>query len=232
MQSVFKLPLTIYAFHLVEQGKFTLDQPIRFLKSDRFSPHTYSPLQDKYPDADVDVPLRELLRLSSSLSDNAAADIIVRIVGGPAAVDGYIKTLGIEGFHLQDGEHELHRDPAAQYRNWFEPAGAVQLLRRLSGNSPLNPEHTALLLTWLAESPTGLHRIKGNLPPGTVVMHKTGTSGTSGGVTAATNDMGLITLPDGRRLAIAVFVTDSSAGETVRDAVIARIAKAAYQAAI
>src|SRR5262245_6025295 len=69
MQSVFKLPLAIYALHLVEAGKFALDQPIRFLPSDRFLPETYSPLQDQYPNGDVDVPLRELLRLAASLSD-------------------------------------------------------------------------------------------------------------------------------------------------------------------
>jgi hypothetical protein len=63
-------------------------------------------------------------------------------------------------------------------------------------------------------------------------MHKTGTSGTEHGVTFATNDVGLITLPDGRRLSLAVFVTDSKADEATRDAVIARIAKAAYSAAV
>jgi beta-lactamase class A len=51
------------------------------------------------------------------------------------------------------------------------------------------------------------------------------------GVASATNDIGLITLPDGRRLALAVFVTDSKADEATRDAVIASIAKAAYWAA-
>jgi beta-lactamase class A len=64
MQSVFKLPLAVYALHLVEQGKFSLDQAIRFLPSDRILPETYSPLQDNYPNGDVDVPLRELLRLA------------------------------------------------------------------------------------------------------------------------------------------------------------------------
>jgi beta-lactamase class A len=70
------------------------------------------------------------------------------------------------------------------------------------------------------------------LPPGTVVMHKTGSSDTLDGVTAATNDIGLIELPDGRRLALAVFVTDSRADEETRDAVIARIAKEVYEAAL
>jgi beta-lactamase class A len=231
MQSVFKLPLALTVLHLVEEGKLSLDQPIGFLPSDRI-PHTYSPLQDKYPEANVDVPLRELLSAGVSLSDNAAADVALRVVGGPAVVDSYIKSIGVPGFHLEDGEDGLARDVTAQYRNWFEPAGAVQFLRRINDNSPLTPEHTRLLLQWMAETSTGVHRIKSDLPAGTIVMHKTGSSGTKNGVTFVTNDIGLITLPDGRRLAIAIFVTDSTADEATRDGVIARIAKAAYDQAI
>ena len=232
MQSVFKLPLAIAALHLIEQGAFSLDQPIRFLSSDRFLPHIYSPLQDKYPEANVDVPLRELLRLTVSFSDNAAADLVLRTIGGPTAVDNYVESLGVTGFHLEDGEHGLARDVATQYRNWFEPAGAVQLLRRISDNSPLTVEHTQMLLQWMKDSSSGVLRIKGDLPSGTIVMHKTGSSGTRDGVTYATNDIGLVTLPDGRRLAIAIFVTDSTADDATRDAVIARIAKAAYHASL
>src|SRR5467141_3573532 len=72
MQSVFKLPLALTVLHHVEQGTLGLDQPVSFLPADRILPHAYSPLQDKYPEAGVDVPLRELLRLTVSLSDNAA----------------------------------------------------------------------------------------------------------------------------------------------------------------
>jgi beta-lactamase class A len=231
MQSVFKLPLALTTLHLVEEGKFSLDQPIRFLPADRI-PHTYSPLQDKYPEANVDVALRELLSAAVSLSDNAAADVALRIVGGPAVVDRYINSIGVTGFNLQDGEDGLARDVTAQYRNWFEPAGAVQFLRRISDASPLTPEHTRLLLQWMQDASTATRRIKGDLPTGTIVMHKTGSSGTKNGVTFATNDIGLITLPDGRRLAIAIFVTDSRADEATRDGVIARIAKAAYDQAV
>ena len=232
MQSVFKFPLAMAALHRVEGGEFTLDQPIRFLPGDRILPHTSSPLQDKYPEAGVDVPLRELLRLAVSFSDNAAADVVLRILGGPAAVDAYLRSIGIPGFHLEDDEAANSRDAALQYRNWFEPAAAVRLLQLLNRNSPLTPEHTSLLLRWMEDSPTGPHRLKGQLPAGTTVMHKTGTSGIDAGLAHATNDIGLVTLPDGRRLAIAVFVTDSTADEATREAVIARIARAAYDAAI
>ena len=62
----------------------------------------------------------------------------------------------------------------------------------------------------------------------TTVAHKTGTSGSRSGITAATNDIGIIYLPNGKHLAIAVFVADSRADDKTRDSVIARIAKAAW----
>jgi len=234
MQSVFKLPLAMTALHLIEEGSFSLDQPVRFLPSDRILPHTHSPLQDKYPEANVDIPLRELLRLAVSLSDNSAADLALRVIGGPEVVQHYMNSIGVDGFQLKDGERGLHGDVdvAAQYRNWFEAASAVKLLRRISDDSPLSVEHTALLLAWMKDTSTGAHRIKGKLPEGTNVMHKSGTSGSGNGVAYATNDIGLIALPNGRRLAIAIFLTDAAADDATRDTVIARIAKAAYDAAV
>ena len=231
MQSVFKLPLAMAALDQVEKGKLTLDQPVRFLPEDRILPHVYSPLQDKYPQGGVDVPLRELLRLSVTLSDNVAADIVLRVLGGPKAVDAYVASLGVTGFHLEDGEDVLHREMAAQYRNWFEPAGAVELLRRIADRPPFSPEHTDMLLGWMTVG-TNTKRLGADLPAGTRVAHKSGTSDVDSGVAYATNDIGLITLPDGRRLAVAVFVTDSTADLAVREGVIARIGKAAYKAAV
>jgi beta-lactamase class A len=71
-------------------------------------------------------------------------------------------------------------------------------------------------------------RLEGDLPAGTRVAHKSGTSDVDDGLAHATNDVGLIPLPDGRRIAIAVFVTDSTADEATREQVIARIAREAY----
>jgi beta-lactamase class A len=229
MQSVFKLPLALTILHQVEQGKFSLDQPIRFLPEDLILPKPYSPLQDKYPNAGVDVPLRTLLQMTVSLSDNTAADILLRLAGGTKVVSEYIASLGITGFHLEDTERALHREVGLQYRNWFEPQGAVQLLRRISDHSPLTVEHTELLLGWMRpEVPT--KRLQGDLPKGTSVAHKSGTSDVDNGVAHATNDIGLIAMPDGRQLAVAVFVTDSTADAATREKVIAEIGRAAYDA--
>ena len=231
MQSTFKLPLAIAVLQQVERGKLTLDQPIRFLPSDRY-PGTYSPLQDAHPDANIDIPLRDLLHLTVGKSDNTAADILLRILGGPQVVQDSLNKLGLQTIHVRDSERGMHDDFQAQYRNDAEPAAMVTLLRLLADHSPLNTEHTALLNHWMLESPIGPHRIKGLLPADTPVAHKTGTSGNRNGLTPATNDVGLITLPNGQRLALAIFVTDSRADEATREGIIARIAKAIYDRAL
>ncbi|WP_263358853.1 class A beta-lactamase [Acidicapsa ligni] len=243
MQSMYKLPLALTALHLAEAGRLlpnqrpgesadaTLDRTVRFLPTD-IIPGSYSPLTDRYPKANVDITLRELLRLAVAQSDNSAEEVLIRLVGGPPVVQSYIHSLGISAFHLVYSERDLDRDENLQYQDWIEPAAAVQLLELLVNNPPISPAANAFLLRTMADTVTGPGRLRAGLPHGTVLAHKTGSSGTHGGITAATNDIGLITLPDGRRLAIAVFVTDSRADEDTRESVIARIAQAAYRKAI
>jgi beta-lactamase class A len=243
MQSMFKYPLALTVLHLADTGKLfsgqrprepvhvILDRKVRFLPEDRI-PGAYSPLQVRYPNANVDVTLRELIQLAAGQSDNGATETLLRIIGGPAVVQRYIHSLGITGFQLIDTERDLDRDESFQYRDWIEPAAAVQLLQSLVHNPPIPPEANAFLVETLTVSVTGPGRLRAGLPAGTPLAHKTGSSGIHGGITAATNDMGLITLPDGRKLAIAVLVTDSRADEATRDGVIARIGRAAYDEAI
>lgn len=81
----------------------------------------------------------------------------------------------------------------------------------------------------MTETSTGPNRLKGLLPKDAVVAHKTGTSPTNDDkLTPATNDVGIIVLPNGKHLAIAVLVCNSKADEATRDKVIAQIAKAAW----
>jgi beta-lactamase class A len=65
-----------------------------------------------------------------------------------------------------------------------------------------------------------------------MVAHKSGTSGMDNGLAPATNDIGLVTLPDGRELALAVFVTDARSDDATRDRVIGEIGRAIYDAAL
>jgi beta-lactamase class A len=231
MQSVYKLPIAMATLHAVEPGHLTLNQPVRFLPSDLIAPDQYSRLRDEHPRGNVDVPLEDLLRLAVSESDGVASDILVRTLGGPAAADAYVRSLGIIGIHIVDTEKTLGREVKLEDRDSAQPRALVALLRLLADRSPLPPEHTQLLLGWMAASHTGDRRIRALLPPGTVVADKTGTSGTARNFTNATNDVGLITLPDGQKLAIAVMVADSAAPAAVREHVIAQISQTIYAAA-
>jgi beta-lactamase class A len=77
----------------------------------------------------------------------------------------------------------------------------------------------------MTETETGTQRLKGGLPEKATLAHKTGTGGTEHGITGATNDIGIVTLPDGRHILLAVFVSDSPANAGVRQKVMADVAR-------
>jgi beta-lactamase class A len=227
MQSVYKFPIGMTVLAQVDQGKLKLDQQVRVEASDFVSDLQHSPIRDENPQG-VELSLAELLKYMVSESDGTACDVLLKLVGGPEVVTQYLRDLGVNGIVVANTEKEIGQDKAVQYRNYASPNAAVVLLRALHEGQGLSESSQALLRKLMTQTPTGLQRIKGLLPDGTVVAHKTGTSRTVDGVTAATNDVGLVTLPNGRHMAIAVFVSDSGANNATREEVIAKVAKAAW----
>lgn len=229
MQSVYKLPISMAVMKQVDEGKLQLDQKVRITKEDYVGAAAHSPLRDKNPNG-VELTLKDLLRYALSESDGTASDVLMKLAGGNTAVQRYVTDLPVTDLIVLNTEKELSEDETAQYRNYASPVSAVALLRALYERRGLSESSQALLLKYMTESTPGAKRLKGLLPAGTIVAHKTGTSGTVNGMTAATNDIGIITLPNGKHLAIAVFVSDSAADEATRESVIAKIAKAIYDA--
>ncbi len=213
MQSVYKLPISMAVMKQADQGKIELNQKVRVTKEDFGSRGQHSPIRDKNPNG-TELTVDELLRFAISESDGTASDVLMKLAGGPQAVQAYLTELKITNMIVLNTEKEIGRDWQTQY--------ALYERRELSESSQ------TLLLKYMTESTPGAKRLKGLLPSGTVVAHKTGTSGTEKGITAATNDIGIITLPNGRHIAIAVFVSDSPADEATREGVIARLAKAVW----
>ena len=108
-------------------------------------------------------------------------------------------------------------------RDQSTPGAMALLLAKIWKGELLNSEHTELLLDVMYRCETGNNRLKGVLPPGTRVAHKTGTIG------GTTNDVGIIDLPMGRgHVIVAAFVRDSEIEVERREEVIAHIARAAY----
>ena len=229
MQSVYKLPIGMAVLAQVDNGKLSLEQRVRVEKSDYVRIGQHSPIRDKNPNG-VELDLKELLRLSVSESDGTASDVVLKLIGVEAA-SKYLTDLGVSELIIANSEKEIGRDWETQYRNWASPDGALQLLRRLHERRGISEQSQQLLYKFMTETPTSSKRLKGLLPATAIVAHKTGTGGTSPkGIAAATNDIGLITLPNGRHLAIAVFVSDAQADLDTRERVIAQIAKAAWDA--
>lgn len=232
MQSVYKLPISMAMLHAVEQGRFTLDQKLHFVPSKMIGPTEYSPLRDEHPHGAVDDSIEDLIHRAATQSDNVAADVVLRAAGGPAAVTAYMRSLGISGIVIRDPEGRMTRDERLQYRNTAEARSLAVLLRILADRSPLTPEDTQMLLRFMTETHSADHRLRALLPPGTPSADKTGTAGQNRITVNATNDIALVTLPDGRRLAIAVLITDAKTPFAVREQVIAQVGQAIYAAAI
>jgi beta-lactamase class A len=227
MQSVYKLHISMAVMEQVDAGKLKLDQKVRVTKEDFVTRNQHSPLRDKNPNG-TELTVSELLRFAISESDGTASDVLMTLAGGAGAIQAYLTELKITDMIVLNTEKELGQDWDKQYRNWATPEAAVALLRVLQERQGLSQTSQNLLLKFMVESAPGANRLKGLLPAGTVVAHKTGTSGTRNGITAATNDIGIITLPNGKHLALAVFVSDSPADEATREGVIAKVARAAW----
>ncbi len=221
MQSVFKLPVALEVLHAVDEERLALDRMVDLRREDARD-GAMQTLQ--FPSQRT---VRQLFQAMLIQSDNAATDKLLGLIGGAAAVDARVRALGVTGISVRYSELEM---TTRNTDNTTTPRAMLQLLRKIAdGQAGLSRESARLLDDTLIQVVTGPNRIKGALPPGTVVAHKTGTSRTTDGITDATNDVGLVTLPDGRRIAVAAFVHASPADLATREAVIAALARAAYE---
>jgi beta-lactamase class A len=170
-----------------------------------------------------DVPVRTLLELALVESDNTASDKLIDLLGGPIGATRQLQARGIDGIQLQASLH----DRSFVSRNRGSAQALVRLLARLGRGELVTGTERDLLLGCMTRTRTGAHRLRARLPAGTVVADKSGT-GRDG---AATNDVGLITLPGDRgQLAVAVLLAGSSMTQEQQEDLIAEIGRTAYDA--
>jgi beta-lactamase class A len=163
---------------------------------------------------------RRWMELMLIRSDNRATDILIKDLGGPASVQTWLSFHGMDGVRVDRTIAQLlsaRRDLRDQ-RDSATPIGMVKLLKTLDTGKVLMPSSRATLLDMMGRCMTGRNRMRGLLPQGTRVEHKTGT------LDGLTDDVGFITLPDGRRIAVALFARYGSD----RPRSIAQAARAIY----
>lgn len=225
MQSVFKFHVALTVLNQVDKGMLSLDQKIDIKKSDLLL-NTWSPIREQYPDGNINLTLAEIINFTVSQSDNIGCDILLRHIGGTKKVNDYIHNVGVKNVAIVANEEEMHKGWNVQFNNWTTPSAASELLKKFYSGKILSDSSFEFLWKVMLETVSGGYRIKGQLPVGTLVAHKTGTSDTNEqGVTAAVNDIGIVTLPNGKHFAICVFVSNSQEDYDTNEKVIADIAK-------
>jgi beta-lactamase class A len=237
LASVCKLPIAMHILAMVDEGKLSRGAQIEVVRQDVTL--NVSEVGHRWP-KQRQFPLDELLLLMVAKSDNTAVETLYRISGGAAAITARLRGWQLDGIRIDRTEKQCGRDAAASMprfladpRDTGTPDGTVRLLQRLFHGELLSAPSTARMVEILEATTTGAGRIKGLLPAGTVVAHKTGTTGTAGRLNGSTNDVGVITLPKGGgQIALAVYLKGSTRGLDARETIIARIAKAAFDVAL
>jgi beta-lactamase class A len=263
MASTFKVPVAVEVLHRVDHGDFTLDSMIALQPGD-LHPGSGT-LTDLFNSPGVVLSVRNLMELMLRISDNSAADLMLRTAGGAPAVNARLKTLGVNGVRVDRPTVRLIADyigiptlatddiPPAEFRKLamavsdsanqlaathFEkdprdtatPEGMAQLLQAIWKGKALSKTNTDILIDIMRRCLTGDARIKGILPPETVVAHKTGTLGGSESVHGAgtQNDVGVIDLPNGTGHLITVVLVKGEDDAERGERAIAQISRAAY----
>jgi beta-lactamase class A len=243
MQSVYKLPIAIAVLAAVDAGKLRLDQPVVVRPQD-ISLGPDPRIWEQLPQT---VTVQRLLQLMVQDSDNTACDRLMAMAGGGAAITALLRGKGIKGVTVSRPERQIAADacrfggakdcqrltPPEKLRALRQqvergldvatPRALVDLLVALQRGRLLSPASTRQLLAMMEATTVGKARLRGLLPTGTVVAHRTGTG------SLVVNDIGLITLPGDRgTLAIAVLIKESDRPTADRERTIAELARATH----
>lgn len=225
MASTSKIAVAAAYLEMVEQGRYSLTSEFPLLipvRSTKFSSPAAPVREGQY------MPAIDLIEIMITRSSNPATDALLSAVGGPGKVNEWMRRQGISEFSIDrdiatlvrdDGEY----DPAT----WIDPRDAatpramVRLLEGLYRGDYLSDQSRRVLLGAMSRTVTGTRRIVAHMPDEARVSHKTGS------LNNTSSDVGIIETPDGRAIAVAIYVTGQGT-RRAREARIAAIARALY----
>ncbi|MBI1204427.1 MAG: class A beta-lactamase [Rhodopseudomonas sp.] len=216
MCSTFKFLAAAAVLAQVDAAKARLDQPVAYGQADLLS---YAPETKKHV-GDGRMSLGDLCAAALAWSDNTAANLMLRQIGGPAALTRYIRTLGDKLTRLDRNEPTLNTAIPGDPRDTTTPAAMVEDMAAILLGHALQPASRSQLERWMAACQTGQNRLRAGLPPSWRVADKTG-SGDHG----TANTIALLRRDGRPPLLAAVYYTQSPATPAARDAVHAHVAR-------
>lgn len=213
--STFKLILASAILAGSTQSPGLLEQRIHYTKHDLVA---YSPVSSQHVATGMTVA--ELCAAAIQYSDNSAANLLMKRLGGPAAVTAYARSIGDTAFRLDRWETELNTAIPGDPRDTSTPAAMTRTAHKLVLGDGLSASQQAQLQTWLRGNTTGGKRIRAGVPPAWQVGDKTGT-----GDRGTANDVAVLWRPSREPLVLTVFHTREVADAKPNDEVIAEAAR-------
>lgn len=193
--STFKMYLAAATLLRVQAGEESLDRQVPITRADMIN---HAPVTE--PAIGGTLTIEQLMKGTVEVSDNPAANILIRELGGLDALRAFYRGIGDTSTRVDRLEPEMNRLDGD--KDTIQPAQSRINLYRLfeASETPLSPSSKEKLLGWMFASPTGVGRIKAGVPVGWRVAHKTGTGGYG-----PTNDIGLLYPPTGTPITLAVY---------------------------
>lgn len=210
--STFKASLAAAVLARVDRGEERLDRVLPVTREDMrpHAPVTEAALKKG------GLTVARLCAAAVEVSDNPAANILLRTLGGPAGLTAFWRGIGDDVSRLDRWETELNSGAASDPRDTTTPAAMAATLSELLLGDVLSAESRARLTGWMAGSTSGARRLRRDLPPRWRAADKTGTG-------EATNDIAVFWRPDGSPLVVAAYLADTQAPLEAREAVLAEV---------
>ncbi|RQZ91195.1 PenA family class A beta-lactamase [Burkholderia cepacia] len=196
-----------------------LQQRVTYTRADLVN---YSPVSEKHVGEGMTVAA--LCEAAIQYSDNSAANLLMKLLGGPSAVTAYARSIGDDTFRLDRWETELNTALPGDLRDTTTPAAMAASMRVLMVGDALPAAQRAQLVAWMRGNKVGDKRLRAGVPAGWTVGDKTGT-----GDYGTTNDAGVVWSPSRAPIAVAVYYTQARADARSKDDVIASVARIVVQ---
>lgn len=218
--STFKAMLSAAVLAQSVERPALLQQRVTYTRADLVN---YSPVSEKHVGEGMTVAA--LCEAAIQYSDNSAANLLMKLLGGPSAVTAYARSIGDDTFRLDRWETELNTALPGDLRDTTTPAAMAASMRVLMVGDALPAAQRAQLVAWMRGNKVGDKRLRAGVPAGWTVGDKTGT-----GDYGTTNDAGVVWSPSRAPIAVAVYYTQARADARSKDDVIASVARIVVQA--
>ena len=216
MCSTFKWLAAAAVLKRVDTGQERLERRIAYRREALVA---YSPTTAQHVGGEG-LTVAELCQAAVELSDNTAANLLLRSLGGPAALTRHARTLGDTRTRLDRTEPTLNEARPGDPRDTTTPRAMALALQQAALGSALSESGRALLLQWMGEARTGLKRLRAGLPPGWRVADKTGT-----GARGTCNVVGIVWPTHHAPLVVAAYLTECAAPDAQREAALAEVGR-------